>query len=92
MYFTYRINSFDYKPKGGETWPIAKARIIDFFGSVPNGNYLVFTHGGLMCSLTADLGIDIILPNCSCIGVRTNEKSVPDKIIFKWIYEEPKEI
>ena len=45
-----------------------------------------------MCSLTADLGIDIILPNCSCIGIKTNEKNVPDKIIFKWVYEEPKEI
>jgi len=87
-----RINSLDYKPKGGETWPIAKARIVNFFGSVKNGNYLVFTHGGLMCSLTSNLGIDYIIPNCSCIGIKTDEQNLPDKIIFKWIYEEAKEL
>jgi len=82
----------DYKPKGGETWPQVKNRAIDFFGSVKDGNYLLFTHGGMMCCLTSDLGIKDVLPNCSCVGLRTNEKNTPEKLIFKWIFEEPKQL
>lgn len=59
MYFCkliYRINSIEYKAKGGESWYDVRNRAIHFFKTLDNGNYLMFTHGGLICSLTWFLG------------------------------------
>lgn len=45
-----------------------------------------------MCAITWNLGIREVLPNCSAIGIKLNEKNKPEELLFKWVYEEKTEI
>ena len=45
------ISSPDYEAPGGESWNIVRQRLEDYFASLPEGNHLVFTHGGAISSL-----------------------------------------
>ncbi|EGR29434.1 hypothetical protein IMG5_155840 [Ichthyophthirius multifiliis] len=79
------VNNIDFKAIEGESWHDARKRAIQFFQKLPLGNHLVFTHGGLMCSLTWYIGIQDAYPNCSAIAIELdNENSEPKKIIFDW--------
>lgn len=51
------INHIDYVAKDGEGWHDVRKRVIDYMGSLEDGNYLVYSHGGLMCALTWYIGI-----------------------------------
>jgi len=52
-----RISSIEYQADGGESWTDTRNRAIRFFHKLPNGNHLIFGHGGMMCSLTWYIGI-----------------------------------
>ncbi|EAR88600.1 histidine phosphatase family (branch protein 1) (macronuclear) [Tetrahymena thermophila SB210] len=84
------INNIEFKAVDGESWHDTRKRAIQFFGKLPEGNHLVFTHGGLMCSLTWYLGLQNTLPNGSLVALQLDPKTnEPNKIIFDWSY--PKE-
>ncbi len=53
------------------------------------GHHLVFTHGGLMCSLAYHIGVKEVVPNCSVLGVELCPASRElTRLNFKWLYEE----
>ena len=74
-----------YKAEGGESWIDVQKRSKEFFKTLKSpGNYLIFTHAGLICTHTYDLGITEIIGNCSCVGLECDEESVPKNILFRW--------
>jgi probable phosphoglycerate mutase len=48
---------------GGEDLSELRERVLGFVGGLVPGRHLVFTHGGVIRMLTADLGQDRFLPN-----------------------------
>ena len=89
-----QINEFSYKAEEGEGWVDVRNRAITFFSELDkNGNYLIFAHGGLICSLTWHIGIQDILPNASAVGIELDQiTDVPKRIHFKWIYPQVEEL
>lgn len=61
-----------------------------FFSSLNVGNYLIFTHGGLICTNTYDLGLQDNITNGSCVGLRVDEKGTPTELLFHWELPEVK--
>jgi len=51
-----------------------------------NSCNLVFTHGGLICSLTYDLGLENIITTGSCIGLIVDQDGNPEDIAFEWSF------
>ncbi len=48
---------------------------------------MVFSHGGILCALASHIGVQSVLPNCSAVGFRVDEKEgKPDLLHFKWVY------
>ena len=43
--------SLDFEAPNGESWRKLAARAWAFFGSLEEGNHLVFGHGGMPCAL-----------------------------------------
>eukprot|EP01017_Pseudomicrothorax_dubius_P027230 TRINITY_DN3110_c0_g1_i4.p1 TRINITY_DN3110_c0_g1~~TRINITY_DN3110_c0_g1_i4.p1 ORF type:complete len:222 (-),score=29.19 TRINITY_DN3110_c0_g1_i4:172-837(-) len=83
------INAFTYAPKNGETWPNVRTRCLEFFQTLRSpGNYLVYTHGGLICTLTHSLGLKDCISHCSAVGLELDDKSEPKEILFYWVYPE----
>jgi hypothetical protein len=37
------------------------------------GTYLLFTHGGLICTQSYPLGIKDMISNCSVLGLKVNK-------------------
>jgi hypothetical protein len=50
------------------------------------GNYLIFTHGGLICSLTYNLGLKDVIPPCSVVSIGINSNNQTSEVLFKWYY------
>ncbi len=71
---------------------MAIKRFSSAISELQNGNYLIFSHGGLMCALTWNFGIRDVLPNCSAIGLEMNEHNLPNKLLFSWIYPQENEL
>jgi broad specificity phosphatase PhoE len=68
-------NDMNYVAPGGEGWLMVRRRSQQFFSEnlKESGVYLCYTHGGLMCTLTYDLGIKDVLPNCSIVALSLKE-------------------
>jgi broad specificity phosphatase PhoE len=64
-----KVNSLEYQAPNGENWKQARQRAIEYLAGLPAGHHLVFTHGGLMCALTYELGVREVVANCSVVGV-----------------------
>lgn len=65
-----------------------QTRALKFFKTLqPGSSYLIFTHGGLICSLTYDLGYEDV-PRCGDVtGVVFNEATTQiDKVEFHWSF------
>ncbi|KRX05038.1 hypothetical protein PPERSA_06672 [Pseudocohnilembus persalinus] len=86
------INSIDFQSEGGESWHDVRKRVIKFMSQQPDGNHLVYSHGGLMCSLTWYIGLQDTVPNCSAIGMQVDSEGVPQKLHFVWEYPETEEL
>mmetsp|Transcript_34117 Transcript_34117/g.39763 ORF Transcript_34117/g.39763 Transcript_34117/m.39763 type:complete len:209 (-) Transcript_34117:108-734(-) len=85
-----RFNSLDFVAKEGESWMDVRKRSRAFFASLKPGKQLIFTHGGLICANTYDLGLQDNLGNCSCAALKVDDKGVPVDILFKWELPEVK--
>ena len=58
---------------------------MDYLKELKSGHHLIYTHGGLMCSLTYKLGVRSVLPNCSVISVELcPEAKEISKLNFVW--------
>lgn len=81
-----RIDSIDYKAPNGESWTDVSIRANKFFSTLPpESTHLIFTHGGLICSLTYDLGYENMPANGDVMGVIFNEEfDEVDEVDFHW--------
>ena len=79
-----KINSMDYQAPNGESWDMVKRRVLRFLDEQckDNGNYLCFTHGGVICTLTYSLGITEVIGNASVVGFKLNNDSMD--LDFTW--------
>jgi len=50
-----------------------RQRAIQFFEGLASGNYLMFSHGGLMVSLAWYLGMKTCPTNCSVLALSLDE-------------------
>ncbi len=89
------MNSIEYKAPKGESWYDVRNRVQSSFyeNLKENGTYLAFTHGGLICSITWDLGLQEVISNCSVIGLQLIKhpdmnQLKPSSILFQWNYDE----
>lgn len=79
------IDDIGYQAPNGESWKQVSDRAIEFMGEQPpNSSHIVFTHGGLICSLTYDLGLEDIITCGSCVGVVTDQEGVLEDVVFEW--------
>jgi len=79
------FEDFTYKPEGGETWEEVRKRSEDFFADLKNpGNYLVFTHGGVICANSYPLGKTDVISNASCVAFELDNNDKAGKILFSW--------
>jgi len=86
-----RFNSHEFKAKGGESWKGVQKRTLKFLNALTAGNHLVFTHGGVICSLLYHHGYPTIPTNCSVFGVALKNQTKTDiddieKVLFSWEY------
>ncbi len=66
-----------FRAPGGETLAEFKARVRAFADGLPPGRHLVFTHGGVIRTLTMDLGEDRFIGNGAlCVLNWTGRKIV----------------
>ena len=65
------IDSWDYSPEKGESWKIVKTRLTEFLEEKAEigKNQVLFTHGGTICSLTYDLGIQDMISPAGVLGI-----------------------
>ncbi len=64
------ILRFDgFTSPGGESFAELGARLIDFIADLEPGRHLVFTHGGVIRTLTHTLGQDRFVPTGSLVAV-----------------------
>lgn len=59
----------DFQAPGGESNSVFRARLETFLDDLPAGRHLLFVHGGVIRSLTQDLGLDRFVATCSVVGV-----------------------
>jgi len=64
---TALLNFEGFAPPGGETLVQLRHRVLAFLGSLPAGRHLLFTHGGVVRTLTHEAGLDEFLPTGSLI-------------------------
>ena len=82
-----QYNSLDYRAPQGESWHEVKARMEEYFASLPEGNHLIFTHGGPITTVLLDKGIDRMPNNCSWFGVTLEEGEGRVKgLEFQWMF------
>lgn len=83
-----RINTMDYASPNGESWRQVQQRAAEFLRDKTRdakaGGLLVFTHGGLICSLTHDLGLTDIIPNGSIVALRLDRDGAPRSVEQYW--------
>ncbi|CAD8100270.1 unnamed protein product [Paramecium sonneborni] len=81
------IFTLQYQAPGGESWVQACERAMQLVKEKcnQNGTYLMFSHGGLICTITYYLGLQNSIGNCSCVGLEYDkEKNEMKQIQFKW--------
>ena len=79
-----RINSYEYHAPNGECWADVRKRAEAFLKEKGEGSKLIFTHGGLICSLTHSLGVEDIITCGSCVALRIDQNGAPKEIVFQW--------
>lgn len=90
-YFGSSINDISFKAPNGESWEETKARCLGLLDTLDFGNYLMFSHAGLICTLTWDLGIQDVIPTASAIGLSYDKsKRKIDEKLFLWTF--PKDL
>mmetsp|Transcript_4802 Transcript_4802/g.8959 ORF Transcript_4802/g.8959 Transcript_4802/m.8959 type:complete len:225 (+) Transcript_4802:170-844(+) len=84
-----QFNQMTYVAPNGEGWLMVRRRVHAFFKEKMKepGVYICYTHGGLMCSLTYELGLKEVVSNCSVVGLQL-DNGVPSKMEFKWEFPE----
>jgi broad specificity phosphatase PhoE len=84
-----KIDNIHYAAPQGESWMEAQKRLLDFFQTLDNRKYLVFTHGGVLCSFTYFLGIQNVLKPGSVLAMDFNKDSpLSSEILFNWDYDQ----
>ena len=79
------INDYSYVAPQGESWAQCHKRVLDFFKAEcqDEGTYLIFTHGGLLNTVTWDLGKRNNISNAGMIALSL-ENGEPTKLEFAW--------
>lgn len=80
------FDNIDYQAPNGESWEDVKKRTIDFFKERENGVSQVFTHGGLICAYTYDLGQRDMITHSSVLGLEIADDGEAKKLLFNWEY------
>ena len=68
-----KLSDPKYQAPGGESWPLVRARAVNYFRALPDGKHLIFTHGGLITSYLHAAGVQQMPNNCSFVGVYLND-------------------
>ena len=80
-----QISKPDYLFPEGESFNDVRKRGLLFLKQLSLGSHLVFTHGGLICSLLQDFDINQMPENWSLIGTIANDETKEIKEIdFFW--------
>ncbi|CAK78414.1 unnamed protein product (macronuclear) [Paramecium tetraurelia] len=85
------IFTFQYQAPGGETWQQTQERAMKLIREkcTENGSYLMYSHGGQICSITYNLGLQNSIGNCSCVGLEYDQqKKEMKELLFKWDFPE----
>ena len=83
------ISDPNYQYPEGESFNDVRKRGLLFLNKLPIGTHLIFTHGGVICSLLQDFGIDEMPDNWSFVGAtmeKENEGSRIKMVEFYWEY------
>ena len=82
-----RATQRDFHASGGESWFDVRERIFSFLEKkcFENGNYLIFTHGGIINSCLYDIDFTVLHNNCAVLGCVVKEHRDVD-ILFQWDY------
>ena len=83
-----RIDSIEYQSANGESWTDVRNRFIQFAREQKRGPLIVFTHGGLICSFTYQLGLENVVRPGSILGILFDEES-PEKSKIEFVWEHP---
>ena len=76
------VNSMDYQAPNGESWKMVKRRALKFLETKEDGNHFCVSHGGLICTLTYDLGFTDVIPNASIAAFSMNGQKI--SLEFTW--------
>ena len=80
-----KISRPDYLFQNGESFNDVKNRGLLFLKQLNLGSHLVFTHGGIICSLLQEYKVDQIPENWSVIGTIANEETKTiEELDFLW--------
>lgn len=79
------FNEMEYHAPEGESWPMVQRRARAFLREkcAAQGVYLVFAHGGLICTLTYPFGDKEVLTSCSAVGFGLRDGEIAD-MKFRW--------
>jgi hypothetical protein len=62
-----------------------RKRVGEFYKGLDIGTYLLFSHGGVICTQTYDFGEKDVTPNCSAVGLTLNPQTKKvEKLNFVW--------
>lgn len=81
----------EYKAPNGESWRKVQERATQFIrekagptATLAKGGLLLFTHGGLICSLTHDLQLPDIVSNGSIVAIKLDKDGTPLRVEQVW--------
>lgn len=75
--FKHALAEFDgFHPPGGETLDDLRARVSGFLAELAPGRHLLFTHGGVIRSLTREAGHDRFLPTGTVVALDWSRRRV----------------
>lgn len=79
------FNEMTYQAPEGESWTMVQSRAKQFIRErcTEQGVYLVFCHGGLICTLTHPFGDKELLSGCSAVGFTVKAGELTD-MKFRW--------
>ena len=83
-----RIDSYEYKAPNGESWKDVRHRFVEFVQGSTARSLMVFTHGGLICSLTFELGLENVVRPGSVLAVKFEEIN-PGSLKVEFVWEPP---
>ena len=72
------VRDIDWKPEGGESWSDLRDRVVPFIDGLTEGAHIVFTHGGVVRVLLAEVGEPAFVPNASVTRINWSERALVD--------------